>query len=219
MKLPPHVSLTLVPPPSFAAAAAAVESTRPAEGAADVVAHGHAGPRRVSDVSPASDALLPSQLARDALSVEALEGAVLRALTPGCAPLSRHAVAKALHAEGVRPSGENSNERRATLRAALESLCSRRALRRTADKEYERVGRASAAPRLRGKKMEADEEAEEEADGGAANDEDVGLLSPPLSVATVANLAKHISACAFLSALQRRVLFFALRTANTDAPA
>ena len=189
------------------------ESARLAQAAA-VVAALRAAPPSL----PASHALSPAQLAHHALSGEALEGAVLRALTPGCAPLSRHAVAKALHAEGVRPSGENSDERRATLRAALDSLCSRGVLRRTANKAYERVGGASAVPDLRDEKLEAGGAAEEN-DGGAAGEEESGLLSRPLSAATATHLAERISACASLNAKQRRVLLFALRTVNTGASA
>ena len=187
---------------------AGVESARLAQGAA-VVATLRAAPLS----PPASDALSPSQLVHEALSGEALEGAVLRALTPGCAPLARRAVAKALVAGGVRPAGEDSDERRAALRVALESLCSRGLLRRTADKEYERVGGASAMPDLRDEEVEA-EGAAEENDGGA---EEKRLLSRPLSAAAAEHLAKRIAACAFLTKNQRCLLLFALRTANTDA--
>ena len=87
-------------------------------------------------------------------------------------------------------------------------------LRRAADKKY--VGGASAVLDLRDEEAEAEEEAGAK-DGGAAGEDDVSLLSRPLTAATAARLAERISACSSLMAKQRRVLLFALRTANTDA--
>ena len=143
---------------------------------------------------------------------------MLRALTPCCAPLSCHNVATALHAKGVRPFGEDLDERRATLRGALDSLCSRWALRRTVDKAYERVGGASATPRPRGEEVEAEKEADAK-DGGVGGEEENGLLPRPLSAAAAAHLAKRIAKCATLNAKQRDVVLFALQTTNADASA